>query len=354
MKKKVIPDSEFLKSINRFQLLSLATKEGIWEYDFATKESFYNDGITELFGHGYPELADNDTWWRNNIHPQDKHRIISALDELLAGTETVWWGKYHFRCKDGSYKLILDRLFVVRNAQNVPMRLIGTMQDLTELQSLEQQFECIRKEHQQIMHRAVFQAEENERHDISEELHENINQVLAAINLHIAQAKVHVDEKGLSWLEEAQLLLMKSISGIRVLSKRLSPVSLQSLGLRFALEELLQVIEEEHNIGYTLEADEIDFSRLDLHVQTVLYRIAQHQLKNILEHSAASEVTVTFSHLNEKIKMSVHDNGRGIDLKNLQYGKGFSNIQEKSEAFGGSFNLVSFEGKRGFTMEVVI
>ena len=354
MKKKSIPDSEFLKSIDRFQLLSLATKEGIWEYDFNTKETFYNDGITELFGHTYPELADNDTWWRNNIHPQDKHRIISALDELLEGTENVWWGKYHFRCKDGNYKLILDRLFVVRNPENVPMRLIGTMQDLTELQSLEQQFECLRKEHSHIMHKAVFQAEENERHYISEELHENINQVLAAINLHIGQAKLHVSEKGITWLEEAQHLLMESISGIRVLSKRLSPVSLQSLGLRFALEELLQMLEEQNNINYTLLADDIDFATIDLHLQTVLYRIAQHQLMNIVTHSSASEIILKIDPIGEKIKMSISDNGLGVNLKNLQYGKGFSTIQERSEAFGGSFNLVSFKGKRGFTMEVTI
>ena len=354
MKKKSVPDIEFIKSIHRFQLLSLATKEGIWEYDFTTKESFYNDGITELFGHGYPELADNETWWQNNIYPQDKHRIISELDELLEGPETVWWGKYHFRCKDGTYKLILDRLFVVRNTNNKPIRLIGTMQDLTELDSLEQQFEKIRHEHQQIMHKAVFQAEENERHYISEQLHENINQVLAAINLHIGQAKSHVNQKGLAWLEEAQELLMESISGIRVLSKMLSPVSLQSLGLQFALEELLLILEEKNKISYTLVADEIDFKKMNIILQTAFYRIAQHQIVNVSKHSTATKIILTIRRQGKKIQMRIYDNGHGVNLKHLQYGKGFSTIQERSEAFGGSFNLESVEGKRGFTMEVII
>jgi two-component system, NarL family, sensor histidine kinase UhpB len=228
------------------------------------------------------------------------------------------------------------------------------MQDLTELQSLEEQFERIRKEHQQIMHKAVFRAEENERHFISEELHENINQVLAAINLHIAQAKLHVNEEGLNWLQEAQMLLMESITGIRVLSRRLSPVALQSLGLRYALEELLMMTREQHNRSYTLLVDNIDFTTVDLHLQTVLYRIAQHQLINIVTHSSASEIVLKIASEGGRIKMSVYDNGRGVDLKNLQYGKGFSSIQERSEAFGGSFNLVSLEGKKGFTMEVEI
>ncbi len=350
----VIPESEFNKNINRFQLLSLATKEGIWEFDFTTNKSFYNDGITELFGHGYPELEDNNTWWRNNIHPQDKNRIINALDELLQGNQNVWWGKYQFRCKDGRYKLILDRLFVVRDEQNKPIRLIGTMQDLTELNSLEQEFETIRKEHQQTMQKAIFEAEENERKKISEELYENINQVLSAINLHIAQAKHHVNDEGLTWLEEAQILLFESISGIRILSKRLSPVSLELLGLKLALDESLTNVKETNQIDYILKVEEVDITKIDIGLQTVFYRIAQHQIANILKHSAASLIIITFSSNGQKTKMSIFDNGKGIDLKKVNFGKGFSSVQQKSAAFGGTFNLESIEGKTGFTMEVII
>jgi signal transduction histidine kinase len=245
-------------------------------------------------------------------------------------------------------------LFVVRNDQKKPIRLIGTMQDLTELDSLEQEFINIRKEHQQIMHKAVFQAEEAERQKISEELHENINQVLAAINLHIGQAKNHVNKEGLAWLEEAQQLLLESISGIRVLSKMLSPVSLQLLGLKLALEELLIELRDKHRISYTLLVDDIDFAAVNIDLQTVFYRIAQHQLMNILKHSAATHILIKISAYGKKIKLSILDNGMGIDLKNIQFGKGFSTIQERSGVFGGSFNLESIEGRNGFTMEVII
>jgi two-component system sensor histidine kinase UhpB len=354
MNKNSIRDAEFLKAINRFQLLSLATKEAIWEYDFVTKESFYNDGITELFGHNYPEIQDNNTWWRNNIHPQDKNRVINALDDLLAGTENVWWGKYLFRCKNGNYKLILDRLFVVRDKENIPLRLIGTMQDLSELDTLEQKFDHIRQEHQQVIYKAVFEAEEAERHSISEELHENINQVLGAINLHIANAKKHVNQAGLGWLEEAQQLLLKSISGIRILSKRLSPISLNLLGLKMALEEMLISLEENNKITYTLLVDDIDFRKVNIDLQTAFYRIAQHQFTNILKHSNATQVTVKLTGSHKKIKMRITDNGNGVDLKKLQYGKGFSTMQQRSDVFGGSFNLESMEYKTGFTMEVMM
>jgi two-component system, NarL family, sensor histidine kinase UhpB len=349
-------DADPLISIHRFELLSIATKEGIWEYDFISKESFYNEGMTELFGYTHEEMADNETWWRNNLHPQDKKRMISELDEMMESTnKSVWWGKYQFRCKDGSYRLILDRLFLVRDQKTgKSLRMIGTMQDLTEIDALQQQLDNIRKQQHRAISRAIFQAEETERKYISEELNENINQVLAAINIDLAQAKKHVTKEGLNWLLEAQRLLINSIDGIRMLAKTLSPLVLKELGFKFTLEDLLLVLEEKSNIHYAIEVDEDAIGRRDMDTQTLLYRIAQHQIKNIMQHSNAQNVLLKIKTAGSKIKMSVYNDGTGINLKAIQYGKGFSNIQEKTEAFGGSFNLETAEGKPGFTLEVII
>lgn len=345
---------DYFTSINRFQLLSIATKEGIWEYDFFTRQSFYNDGMTDLLGYTPEEMADNEAWWRNNLHPQDKKRVITEVDEVMASERSVWWGKYQFRCKDGNYKLILDRLFVVRDDKGKTLRLIGTMQDLTEIDVLQQDLEKIRREHHRAMLRAIFQAEENERKNISEELNENINQVLAAINMHLSQAKHHVTPAGFTWLQEAQGLLLDSINGITEIAKRLSPVMLKDLGLETALNDLLKHAQQTRFISYNIYMDERINQLANLDIQTVLYRIVQEQVLNILKHSNARNVQVKVAVKDKKIHMSVEDDGTGINLGLVQYGKGFSNIQEKTDALNGSFNLFSEEGKPGFTLEVII
>lgn len=350
-----VNNEEYFKSINRFQLLSIATKEGIWEYDFNTRQSFYNEGMTDLLGYQPEEMEDNESWWRNNLHPQDKKRVITEVDEIMASTKSVWWGKYQFRCKDGSYKLILDRLFVVRDTTGKTLRLIGTMQDLTEIDALQQQLDKIRKQHHKAMTKAIFHAEENERKYISEELNENINQVLAAINMHLSQAKNQVTQTGLVWLQEAQGLLLDSISGISDIAKRLSPVVLKDLGLETALGDLLRDMQQNRIISYNVYVDEKINQLANFDVQTLLYRIAQEQIVNILRHSDARNVQVTVEEvLNKKIKMIVEDDGTGINLKLIQYGKGYSNIQEKTEALDGDFNLESVEGRPGFKLEVII
>jgi PAS domain S-box-containing protein len=347
-------DAEFFKSVQRFQFLSIATKEGIWEYDFINKVAFYNEGMIDLFGYSLEEMADNDTWWRNNIHPQDKKRIIGEMDELLEGSNSVWWGKYQFRSRDGSYKLILDRLFVVRDKKGKTLRLIGTMQDLTEIDELQQELDKIRRQQHSTMMKAIFQAEENERKNISEELNENINQVLAAINMHLAQAKNHINQKGLTWLQEAQHLLMDSISGIRTISKSLSPIVLKELGLKVALNELLNELKKNRKITCELHVTDKVEKLIRPEVQTVFYRIAQYQIANIAKHSNAKKASIKIERVKEKFRLIINDNGKGIDLKTIQFGKGFANIQEKTDAFDGSFSLQSLAGKAGFKVEVII
>jgi PAS domain S-box-containing protein len=347
-------DAEFFQSVQRFQFLSIATKEGIWEYDFINKVAFYNEGMIDLFGYSLEEMADNDTWWRNNIHPQDKHRIIGEMDELLEGSNSVWWGKYQFRSRDGSYKLILDRLFVVRDSEGKTLRLIGTMQDLTEIDELQQELDLIRKQQHTTMMKAIFQAEENERKNISEELNENINQVLAAINMHLAQAKNHINEKGLTWLQEAQHLLMDSISGIRTISKSLSPIVLKELGLKVTLSELLSELKKNKKISCELHITDSVEKLIPPEVQTVFYRITQYQIANVFKHSNAKKVSVKIDRVKKKFRLAIYDNGKGIDLKTIQFGKGFANIQEKTDAFDGSFSLESVAGKEGFKVEVII
>lgn len=347
-------NDEYLDSLYRFELLSAATKEGIWEVDLSTELVYYNDGIKTMFGYTEEEMANNANWWHNNLHPHDKSRIISSLSKLLESENCVWWGKYQFRCADGSYKLIVDRLVIIRDADLKPQKLTGTMQDFAELNDLQQELYEIRISQRKEMYRAVLEAEEKEKIYISDSLNENTNQILAAITMHISQARQYVSPEGKKWLERANLLLRESINGIHNLAHRLSPASLQLLGIEDALNHMLQDLEKRRNIKYLLQVDENVAEKLDAAESMIFYRIAQYQLANIEQHSTATWVRVSLQKDKGKTKITIHDNGEGVDLKELKYGQGFSNIEQRSENFDGIFALESNEGVVGFTLTVDI
>ena len=184
-------------------------------------------------------MHDNFSWWRDNLHPADKKRVIARLEKLLKGKENTWWGEYQFRCKNGTYKLVLEKLYVVRNDEGKPYRIVGTMQDLTKIKAMEKKGENEKIKQQRAITKAIMKAEEEERREISDELNENINQVLATINLHIEQVKRQADGYGrIEWLNNAQQLLRLSIENIRSISKQLTPASLPFFGLLSSVEEL--------------------------------------------------------------------------------------------------------------------
>src|SRR3982751_421279 len=91
-----IPAGSFADSLQRYKILSLTTHEGIWDYNLETKQTYYNKSVSLLFGYSKEEMHDNFSWWRNNLHPADKKRVIARLEKILKSRENTWWGEYQF------------------------------------------------------------------------------------------------------------------------------------------------------------------------------------------------------------------------------------------------------------------
>jgi two-component system, NarL family, sensor histidine kinase UhpB len=349
-----IPAGIFAESLQRYQFLSRTTNEGIWDYNLQTGLTYYNKSISLLFGYSKEDMHDNFSWWRNNLHPSDKKRVIARLEKLLKGKENTWWGEYQFRCKNGTYKLVLEKLYVVRDEKGKPYRIVGTMQDLTKIKEIEKRGEDEKIRQQHNMTKAIMKAEEEERRELSDELNENINQVLATINLHIEQVKREADGYGrMEWLNNAQQLLRLSIENIRSISKQLTPASLPFFGLLPSVEELLESARKRTSIKFYFKADPNAEKKTDKEKKLLLYRIVQLQVKNIRVHSSATQVHVQLQCVHEKIKLSIKDNGVGFDPAKLKFGYGFSRIQRQTEAFNGSFSVKSGE-RKGCRLEILL
>ena len=344
----------FEESLQRYKFLSLTTNEGIWDYNLETGLTYYNKGISRLFGYNKEDMKDNFIWWRDNLHPSDKKRTIERLEQLLKGKENAWWGEYLFRCKNGTYKLVLEKLYVVRDQKGKPYRIVGTMQDLTKIKEIEKKGEDEKIRQQREMTKAMMKAEEEERKEISDELNENINQVLATINLQIEAVKREANNYDrMEWLNNAQKLLRQSIEKIRSISKQLTPASLPFFGLLPSVEEFLQTAQKRTKIKFHFKADPIIEKKTDKEKKLLLYRIIQLQVKNIRTHSAAANAQIQMLVVKDKIKLTIKDNGKGFDAAKLKFGYGFSRIERLTEAYNGSFSVKGRPGK-GCVVEILL
>jgi PAS domain S-box-containing protein len=126
------------ESEERFQLVSRATADAIWDWDMTANRISFSESFETLFGYRTGEFEPTLEFWVNAIHPDDHDKIQSGLDEFIASREESWSAEYRFRCADDSYAFVFDRAYVVRDAAGKAVRMAGSMQDITPQKKAEE------------------------------------------------------------------------------------------------------------------------------------------------------------------------------------------------------------------------
>ena len=130
---------------DRFEAVSKAINETIWDWDIRADTVSYNDALHTMFRYDKSEAENVSKWWRENIHPEDQNKIIDQLNRAAAGKAERIEMTYRYRCSDGSYKYINDRAILIRDSDRNPVRMIGAMQDITSLVEREKRAESFRQ-----------------------------------------------------------------------------------------------------------------------------------------------------------------------------------------------------------------
>ncbi len=125
-------EEALLRSKERFHLVVRATSDIIWERDLVTGEVMWSGDGHRAFRYVEEEMGGRVEWWYERIHPEDRERVISGIHRVLTGVAEFWSDEYRFLRGDGSYTTVLDRGCVARDERGVPVRMIGSMLDVTE------------------------------------------------------------------------------------------------------------------------------------------------------------------------------------------------------------------------------
>jgi len=119
-------------SHERFEIVSRATNDVVWDWNLVTDEIWWNENFRTLFGYGPDEIGDHIVSWTSRIHPEDLGRIKADVDGAIATGAMAWAGEYRFRCKDGTYLDVYDRGLLTYDAKGRAVRMIGAMMDVSE------------------------------------------------------------------------------------------------------------------------------------------------------------------------------------------------------------------------------
>jgi len=341
--------AELLKSIDRYHYASKATSDAIWDWDIATDTIYRGQGFNTIFG--YEEMISSlEIRMSSIIHPDDKERVRTELENALSGQALTWQSEYRFKCADGKYKHVIDKAYVIRNESGNAVRMIGAVQDVTEQRRLEEQLASEEARKKKDVLQAIIYAQERERNEISHELHDNVSQILTTCKLLLEAAVQQNDGK---YLQQTKENLQKAIDEMRKISHRLNPATLKYIGLEGSINDLVNNINNAGNININFTSLVPDMTKIHDDVQLALFRIIQEQLNNILKHANATNVSITLSHQNSKINLTIIDDGAGYDLGVKKHGLGLRNIFNRTEFYKGTAQIFTEPGK-GFKLQVQI
>ena len=113
-------------------------RDGVWDWNAITNEVFFSSRWKEMLGFGENEINDELSEWETRLHPDDKEGVFEDLQAHLNGDSPFYENEHRLRCKDGSYKWILDRGRVLSWTESgSPLRVVGTHTDVTSKKEAE-------------------------------------------------------------------------------------------------------------------------------------------------------------------------------------------------------------------------
>lgn len=214
-----------------------------------------------------------------------------------------------------------------------------------EIIALQQQQEIAKLE-------ALIDGEEKERRRIAQELHDGLNGDLSAIKYRLST----LEESGLSAIDTENLtkvinMIDESCAQVRSISHNLMPSSILDYGLLETVKEYCIKINnsDSFKIDFQTFGNYISLSKK---TETVIYRIIQELVTNILKHSKATEAMIQFNYREDELFITVEDNGVGFDKNTISNGIGHKNIKTRIDFLNAQLDVDSSSAGTSYTISI--
>lgn len=195
--------------------------------------------------------------------------------------------------------------------------------------------------------KAVIEAEENERQRIAKDLHDGVGQMMSAAKMNLSAFESEIifqnqDQK--NSLQKVIQLVDESCKEVRTVSHIMMPNALLKNNLDAAIRDFVDKLNNK-NLHANVYTEGID-QRLDISVETVLYRVVQECVHNAIKHAGATRLDISLVRDKDGISGTIEDNGKGFDAnKSNSDGIGIKNISTRIEYLKGTVDFDSSAGR---------
>src|SRR5579883_2504471 len=323
------------ESESRFRQVADAAPVMIWMSGLDKDCTYFNR--TWLDFTGQPLATELGDGWTKGVHPDDVAHCFETYAWAFDARQRFEM-EYRLRRKDGQYRWIFDIGVPRFSADGEFAGYIGSCVDVTERKQAEEAMASISGR--------LIEAQEQERHRIARELHDDVGQRLAVISWELEglQRDLPVDAKGLNErVDRARTGTSQILSSIRALSHELHSWKLDVMGLVAAMESFCMELSEQHHVTIDF-VDEHTPAHMPQELSLCLFRVLQEGLHNAVKHSGVSHFEVRVgTKAADELQLTIRDRGAGFSLREAtnKTGLGLASMRERVALARGTFSIKS-------------
>jgi signal transduction histidine kinase len=309
---------------------------GSWQWDPSSDAMTWSAELYRLTRYDFRLPAPSFTDHKQFFAPKSWDRLKQSMDRALR-TGVPYELDLEAITSDGTKLWLTSRGEAVVDANGRGTYLRGTTQDITDRKRVEEALLA--------MSGRLITAQEEERARIARELHDDLSQRMALLQVAIDQFKQDVPDlssEAHQQLESITEIATGVSSDICDLSRQLHPSKLETLGLLGSLSSFCREFSGQHQVQVQFLQSGI-LGQIPKDVALCLYRITQEALRNVAKHSGAAEAEVELSGKADEIDLCISDPGRGFDVEAAKgaAGLGLISMRERLRLVGGQLFIES-------------
>ena len=302
-------------SNERYQIVTKATNDAIWDWNLLTNEIYWNTSYERLFGYkNLNQKLDADQWF-DKIHIDDRERVTRGVMNVINNAGTLWEDEYRYMKATGDVAIVYDRGYLMYDDQGKPVRFVGAMEDITQRKKIENEREYL-IEHLVKSNNDLKQFSYITSHNFRAPLSNLIGLLslidhtsLSEFNKEIVkmfEISTHQLNKTINDL--VQILIIKNNLNVNIVNNNISKVLNDVCSsLSYEISEIDCTINRSIGVeNIVLNKSYLESILINLLSNSIKYRSPNRKL--VIDISTAKKA-------NGEVVVTIRDNGSGIDMK---------------------------------------
>lgn len=284
------------------------------------------------------------------VHPKWAFEKIINEGIPTAVEKGFWVDETALLGSDGE-EIPVSQAIIAHRSPTGELEYISTiMRDISELKKAEEELRRQQNKLRSLVSELTV-AEERQRRHIAADLHDSVGQTLAICKMKLSELRQATRSKSMGGgLDEIRDLIDHVIRDTRIMISELSPAILYELGLRPAIEWLIEGVQKRHAVEIVFKAGELS-GPFDEDIRIFIFRILHELVMNVVRHAEAGHIEITVKEAGDHLAFTVEDDGIGFEVSQLGRrdgtvsGFGLFSIKERLDYLGGDFRIDSGSGR---------